>query len=312
MLGQRQPLPPVQAGSRPEAPPSEPVVRTTLPPSAPATPSRPEPAPPDPMLRPAVGSAPNPEDPTKPAALANPPLDGVPTNAAEKLEWLHRTAVNRYSEIDDYICRFRRREFINGKQEPEDLLEFKFRKHPDSIYFKWIGGTLVGRELVYVKGMYDNRLQIRTGRGDPIAGFRTSLDPHSARATANSRRTVDEASIGNLIDGFGKAIEEARKGPSLASSIRYLGQLQRPEAEVPMDCVEQIVPPGAEKHLPKGGTRYWFFSRDDRLREYGLPVLVITYDDAKREVEYYCFDRMNTNVGLKPEEFNPDIIWRRK
>lgn len=247
-------------------------------------------------------------DPGPPA----PPATPQAVDQGAKLAELHSHAAQRYALINDYICRFRRREVVNGKQEPEDLLEFKFRKAPLSIFFKWIGGPLVGRELIYVKGKYNNELQIRTGKGDPIAGFRTSLDPQSARATANSRRTVPEAGIGNLIESFGMVLAAQENGAATYGTLRYLGPKPRPESAVPMDCVEQTIPPNLEKHLPRGGTRYFFFNRDERTRDYELLVLVITLDETQREVEYYCHDRVNTNVGLKPQEFDPDIIWKRK
>ncbi|MCS6976349.1 MAG: DUF1571 domain-containing protein [Gemmatales bacterium] len=229
-----------------------------------------------------------------------------------KLRELHDLAARRYAEIEDYICRFRRREFIHGRQEPEDLLEFRYRKQPESMYFKWIGGTLVGREMVFVRGKYDDRLQIRTGSGDPISGFRLSLDPHSARATANSRRTVDEAGVGNLIEQFGRLLNEHEKANGHGGQLRHLGPVERPESDAAMECVEQTISPRTEKHLPRGGRRFWFFNQDPRTREYQLPMLIVTEDETGREVEYYCFDRMNTNVGLSLEEFDPERIWHRR
>lgn len=249
--------------------------------------------------------------PVNPASAVSRAKEADPSEL-ENLRRLHERAEQRYAEISDYICRFRRREFIHGKQEPEDLLEFRYRKQPESMYFKWIGGTLVGREMVYVKGKYDNRLQIRTGSGDPIAGFRISLEPHSARATANSRRTVDEAGVGNMVEQFGKLLEAHTMANGKGGCLRYLGLQERPESEVAMECVEQTIAPGEEKHLPRGGRRFWYFNQDSRMRENELPVLVVTLDETGREVEYYCFDRMNTNVGLSMDEFDPDYLWRRR
>ncbi len=230
----------------------------------------------------------------------------------EKLRELHDRAARRYAEIDDYICRFRCREFVQGRHEPENILEFRYRKQPESRYFKWVGGALVGREMVYVRGKYDDRLQIRTGSGDPISGFRISLDPHSPRATANSRRTVDEAGIGHLIEEFGKRLTEHEQANGTGGFLRYAGRVERPESEAALECVEQSIPPGAERHLPRGGRRFWFFNQDSRTHEYQLPMLIITEDETGREVEYYCFDRMNTNVGLSTEEFDPERLWRRR
>jgi hypothetical protein len=300
MIGQRT------APARPDI-----VIRATAPMPQEA-PARPAPPPIEPPVKPAVVKPPATDQPVKPAALDRPLPDAPLPDQAAKLRELHTNAANRYASINDYICRFRRREVVNGKPEPEDLLEFKFRKQPFSIYFKWVGGTLVGRELVYVKGLYENKLQIRTGQGDLIAGFRTSLDPHSARALANSRRSVDEAGIGNLIESFGLVLEEQQRGTSKYGTLRCLGLQPRPESAVPMDCVEQQVPSGLEKHLPRGGVRYFFFNRDERTRDFELPVLIITRDENQHEVEYYCYDRVNTNVGLRSDEFDPDTLWRKR
>jgi hypothetical protein len=79
-----------------------------------------------------------------------------------------------------------------------------------------------------------------------------------------------------------------------------------------MEAVVQQLPPGLEKLLAQGGKRYWYFSTDPRVQEKGLPVLVVTFDHNGKEVEYYHFDRMNANVGLRQEDFTPDVVWARK
>src|SRR5205085_3781407 len=63
---------------------------------------------------------------------------------------LYRDAAQRYAAIDSYIVRLRRREQVNGKDQPEELLLVKFRKQPTSVYFKWLGKEGHGREVVYV------------------------------------------------------------------------------------------------------------------------------------------------------------------
>jgi hypothetical protein len=77
-----------------------------------------------------------------------------------------------------------------------------------------------------------------------------------------------------------------------------------------MECLMQEVPARVEQYLPRGGTRYWFFCTDTRLQECGLPVLVITYDETKKEVEYYFNDRFNINV-VAPQEFDPKVAWAK-
>jgi hypothetical protein len=224
---------------------------------------------------------------------------------------LYSQAVERYAGINDYICRFRRREVLHGKQEPEDLLEMRHRKSPSSIYLRWLDGELAGRELVFVQGKFDDRLQIRTGRSEALSRFRLSLDLRAPRATAYSRHGIDQAGIGPLLARMGQVVANLGAANGQQSPLRYLGQQMRPESEVPMLGVQQDIPPGKEKHLPRGGRRLVFFNQDPRYPEYLLPTLITTYDEAGKEVEYYCYDRMNVNVGLSLEEFDPDLLWKR-
>jgi hypothetical protein len=48
----------------------------------------------------------------------------------------------------------------------------------------------------------------------------------------------------------------------------------------------------------------YFFDADRHL-----PVLILARDDAGVEVEYYRYDRLNVNVGLDNQDFNPDRVW---
>jgi len=41
--------------------------------------------------------------------------------------------------MDSYIARLTRREQVNGKKQPEEIILFKFRQQPWSVYFKWLG-----------------------------------------------------------------------------------------------------------------------------------------------------------------------------
>jgi hypothetical protein len=71
-----------------------------------------------------------------------------------------------------------------------------------------------------------------------------------------------------------------------------------------MDAVEQTVLPGVEAFLPKGGTRYMYFDVAT-----SLPLLIQTYDQNHYEVEYYCFDRLQTPVPLDDTDFDPAKLW---
>ena len=253
-------------------------------------------------------TAPVPSD--APEAVPAVAVDPKPADEAAKFRELYQQAAAKEAGMRDYVARLRRREVVDGKQLPEDLLLFRRLKEPNSIYFKWLPGTQhEGRELIFVPGKYRNQLQVKTGRGDLLTGIRTEIDPKSERATANCRRTVEEACLGVSVRKFGELVGSATAATRDPGALQHLGPQQRAEFRTPMECILQRIPAGAEKHLPQGGTRYWYFCTDARVQECGLPTLIVTLDEQRREVEYYCFDRFQINVGLRPEDFDPNLVW---
>lgn len=255
----------------------------------------------------AVAAADLPPAPMAAPALIRPDAIGSAEGHA-RVEAIAKLAQRRAEELSCYYVRLRKREVVNGAQLPEDLVLMKFRSRPFSVYIKALEESpTAGREIVFVNGQHNDLLQIRTGKGDILSGMRLELSPSSPRATANSRRTVLEAGFPNIIARFTAAVNEERNAS--AGLLQPLGRKQRPESPTPMECVRQIVPPGKEKQLPGGGERYWHFAMDPLSADYGLPMVICTYDERKREVEYYAHDRLILNVALSDDDFDPDRLW---
>jgi hypothetical protein len=249
------------------------------------------------------------------AALAQqgqgaPPANPVVVDQAAKLQALHRQAAERYAGIDSYLVRLRRREQVGGKNQPEEVMLFKFRKQPFSVYFKFLGPVGRGREVVYVKGQYEDKIHTLTAAGDiPLtpAGRHIALAPDSFLVRSKSRHPITEAGIGHLIDRFGQLLEFERRSGGNTGLVKYLGAYQRPEFAGKLDTVLQAVPARYESELPRGGRRYWFF--DTTLH---LPVLVLTLDEKGQEVEYNCFEDFQSPVAFTAEDFNPEYLGRHQ
>jgi hypothetical protein len=245
-----------------------------------------------------------------PSAVPVANASGSPTKAADdlaRIRELYRQAVQSYAGIDSYIARLKRRETVNGEAKPEELLLVKFRKQPWSIYFKWLGNEAKGREAVYVKGQYENKLHTLLAAGDvPLvpAGKRFSVDPDSILVRSRSRHSITEAGIGHIIERLGQRLQMADAGGQ-AARVRYLGQVKRPEYETPLEGLEETLPAGSE--VPEGGTRQLYFDPTNHL-----PVLLITRDAQGRELEYYAYDRIQYPVKLDDDDFNPDKLWPAK
>ena len=136
------------------------------------------------------------------------------------------------------------------------------------------------------------------------AGKRMALSPDSVFVRSASRHPITDAGLGHAIDRFGQMVSAAQADPTRLQTLRYLGPVQRPEYSTPLEGVEQQIPPNADPLLPRGGRRLWHFDPASHL-----PVLFITYDHSGREVEYYCYDRIQFPVKLDDADFDPDRIW---
>jgi hypothetical protein len=243
------------------------------------------------------------KDPPPPAPPPSAPAR--PTDDLANLRKLHKQATDACAAIDSYIVRLTRRETVNGKAKPEEVMLFKFRKEPFSVYFKWVGKEGNGREVVYVKGQHDGKLYTKLAAGDsPLmaAGSRIALDPNSYLVRRASRHPISEAGISALADGFGHSVAEAEKGHRV---MKYLGTVKRDDFEgnVSLEGAEELLTPGLDPTLPKGGSRQRYFDAVSHL-----PVLVITKDERGQEVEYYRFDRFQYPVKLDDDDFNPDKL----
>jgi hypothetical protein len=280
--------------------------RTTVGPSAPET------LPPQPATEAtgAVTTAP----PGVPADIAPrtvlPPQHAA-QNSQDPLRHLARLAGECYANLDCYQARFTRLEQINGKDFPREVMLFRFRKQPWSIYFKWIGSEHQGREMVYVPGQHEGKIHTLLANGDMFgmgAGMRWPVSPDSNMVRSQMRHPITEVGIGSLVQHFGRLVDAAERGELRTGLLTYLGPQARPEFPAPLETVLQTIPPGTENELPRGGRRWWFFAADSHL-----PVLLMTHDNKDREVEYYCYDSLQVpSVPFTDEDFNPDRLWPKR
>ena len=228
-------------------------------------------------------------------------------NAPSTLRQLYRKAAEQVAPMDAYALRLSRREVVNGRQTPQEIIQFKFRREPFSVYLKWIGEEAKGREVVYVKGRYENKIHSKMPPGNvllALAGSRHSLPLDSILVKGSSRHSITQAGLENLVERFGLLVDALERKDPGAATLRYLGSLKRPELENPVEAVEHIIPPGADPLLPRGGQKRWFFDSRNHL-----PVLIITHDHAGQEVEYYCHDRIEFPLHLSDDDSNPDKLW---
>jgi hypothetical protein len=240
----------------------------------------------------------------KPAAFT--PVPAIPASSVTSVRQLVQQAAATSAGMDSYIARLTRREQVNGKYEEEVML-FKFRKEPWSVYFKWLGEVGKGREVVFVKGQHGSQIHTLLAAGDhPLKppGSRMALSPDSVFVRMASRHPVTEAGIGASVDRLVAVLDALDRGDTRRGTLAEVGTQRRQDFGCALALVEHTLPPGCDPTLPRGGKRLYGFDPDNHL-----PVLVTTRDDKGQEVEYYRYDRLQYPVRLDNEDFEPDRLW---
>lgn len=251
--------------------------------------------------------APTLPSPIAPKSPMPPAAEAPKSSASPDARAIYQRAADRFAKLPDYESRLVRREVIGGKAGATEEVLFQFRQQPFSVYMRNTGEAGHGREVLYVRGKFEDKMHIVTGEGDNRlvgAGYRTALKPDSPMATSRSRHMITEAGFNTSLAKFSRALD--------AGLVKSLGKVSRKEYPYPLDGVELTLRPGDEPSLPTGGKQQIYFDPNPESGGYGLPVLVLTFEPGDREVEYYCFDRVRAPAGLTDADFTPDRLGGKK
>lgn len=194
-----------------------------------------------------------------------------------------------YARVNDYVCRFSKKERIRDDIHEERNIIFKYRK-PAGYYMKWTEGNNRDTEVMFVEGKYDNKLQVRLGG---FFGFvRTSADPKGPLAMRNNRHSIKESGMGHILDLISKNYQKGKRDPECSFSY---------EGGSPGDggkavCVKAVFPAG------KGYYGHKVQICIDKATS--LPVKLTVYGWKNEFLEEYRFDSIRPNVGLTDRDFD--------
>jgi hypothetical protein len=235
-------------------------------------------------------------------AAAQDPSRGLPTNPADNPMDLPLRLIaearQSYQGVRDYTCMFVKRERIRNLLQPENVVIFKARTRPFSVYMRWVKpAQQVGQEACYIEGQNKGMLRALSPGLLGVAGF-VSVDPRDPRCLENSRHTITEAGIGHLVDVFSQRWDlENRLNRTQVQVAEYVYNQRR--------CIR------VDTRHPDNSSRQYLFYRSVVYfdKENRLPIRVDNYDlqgatDANGSlVESYSYPQLRLNVNLPDATF---------
>ncbi len=205
-------------------------------------------------------------------------------------KWLVETE-QALTNVENYTTLFHRIEFVDGKTIPEEVVFLKF-KCPFKVYMKWIKPSK-GQESLYVQGGNNNK--IRAHGSGLMALITVNLDPKGSQAMENSRHSITEAGLHNLVRTIASNMRKALQSGDLVSKdhgdkIVYGRKTRELEGILPKDKA-------------KGYYCYRCIVNVDL--ETRMPIKVQIFDWSNRLVETYGFEKLKLNPGLTDKDFDP-------
>jgi len=204
---------------------------------------------------------------------------------------LAQQAAKKMAEVRDSTCIFLKTERVGKSVLPAQTIELKVRQDPFSVYMRWLEAPHKGREAVYQKGRFDDKVVARLG---DLFGFDSifTFSPTAPEIMQENRHSIVEAGVGHITQRLYDQFSQAREQGALTA--RYLGTeryLDRPTWKI-------------MRVLEDGGYRYWNIDM-----ELLLPIRVVTYDAFHQLQETYSFQDLALNVGLTDADFDPRALW---
>jgi hypothetical protein len=205
----------------------------------------------------------------------------------------------RFAQVQDYTCRFYKRERIDGRLGSQHVMLMKARTKPLGVYFKFVKPN-AGREAIYVAGRNGGKAVVHdVGLGKLIAGT-LALDPLGSRAMEDCRHPITEAGIGHLIETLAE-----RWGAEMQSGETHVtvqpGVMVGDRACTLIDSTHPKRAPGYMFHK----VRVYFD------QEHGLPIRFEAYAWPRRPgaqpelLEEYTYANLKLNAGLREADFDP-------
>jgi hypothetical protein len=217
----------------------------------------------------------------------------------QPIAWLHEAKRN-YTAVKDYSCFLMTQENVKGKLLKKNVIQFKMRTEPFSVYMNWRDPEeFKGREVVFVAGKNNNKMKVKDKSfGSNLLGW-LSIDVNDPRVLQNSRHTVTEAGIGHMIDQNLKYWEIARRMGKTTAKVEGYTCNGR-------ECLRVEV-----KSLERSSDSYCHRTVIFLEKESKIPIRLENFDWPRNGgtpggdlLEMFSYTNLQFNVGLRDADFD--------
>ncbi len=192
--------------------------------------------------------------------------------------------------ITDYTGTLYKQERIAGKLGTEQLISFKFREKPFSIYMQWQKNAGRTDRLLYVEGQNDNKMIVHpTGLFCWLKSVKRR--PRCKQALQTNLYTCDEFGFGRMIERISKIYQQAQSHGDVKKKYLGLDKVDDRECIV----IEAALPQKAD--YPCGR----LVMKIDI--GYLLPVYIASYDWNDKLISKYIYTDLKFNTGLTEQQF---------
>jgi len=207
-----------------------------------------------------------------------------------------KKAIAKYQrDVNDYTGVVHKQERIRGKLGKVQLIEFKLKQDPFSVFIDWQENPADIDKLLYVAGTNKGKMRVH-----PRALFglirAVNIEPESKKALKNNLYPCTDFGLLKLLDKLLASYEKSLKQGNITTTEFGVTLVDNR----PCAAFEIVVGPGQPF-----GIRQILVEVD---AEYLLPVGLVTFDADGQLVGRYVFEKLKFNVGLNDDDFSRKAV----
>jgi hypothetical protein len=217
----------------------------------------------------------------------------------QPLAWMAEAKRN-FGVVKDYQCTLVSQERVKGVLGEQNIIEFKAKQEPFSVYMRWLQpDKFKAQEVAFVAGKNNNKMRVKSNfLGSNIIGFVT-IDTNDARVLQHSRHTILEAGLGNMIEQNIKYWQIAKSAGKTKVTVGESKYDKR-------DCIRVEI-----TSLDPAAGCYCCRTVVYLEKESKIPIRIENYDWPRQGgaeggdlLEMFSYVGLRFNAGLRDEEFN--------